>query len=44
MKHGGGECVFNDNNKVVDSGILTETEHVSSQKLAWRGEREGTPP
>ena len=23
MKHGGGECVFNDNNKVVDSGILT---------------------
>jgi len=23
MKHGGGECVFNDNKKVVDSGILT---------------------
>jgi hypothetical protein len=23
MKHGGGECVFNDNNEVVDSGILT---------------------
>jgi hypothetical protein len=22
MKHGGGECFFNDNNKVVDSGIL----------------------
>ena len=22
MKQGGGECVFNDNNKVVDSGIL----------------------
>ena len=23
MKHGGGECVFNDNNEAVDSGILT---------------------
>jgi len=23
MKHGGGECFFNDNNEAVDSGILT---------------------
>ena len=31
MKHGGGECFFNDNNnKVVDSGILTRCKETES--------------